>query len=238
MKKEETVLNIEGFEIPIKQVFCKQPAIYLNIETRNLHGEYPLTSTEEDMETFCRSKIQSITRCLEYTKQWTFNNPFKFENGEVEYILGDYYQLNINIDPNSRQQIEMDKDHNKINLTMRRRENICKYLDKYFRKTLKEYIQTVIPELEDALEVKSSGFNIRKLKNAYGCCNRDGFLSFDPILYRKSKEAVRQVVLHELCHIKEFNHKGEFFELMEKIMPDWRKWDGELKKAFPEIKYK
>lgn len=97
MKKKETVLNIEGFEIPIKQGFYKQPALYLNIETRNLHGEYPLTSTEEDMEAFCRSKIQSITRCLEYTKQWTFNNPFKFENGEVEYILGDYYQLNITI---------------------------------------------------------------------------------------------------------------------------------------------
>ena len=52
MKKIETILNIEGFEIPIKQVFCKQPALYLNVETRNLHGEYPLTSTLEDMEVF------------------------------------------------------------------------------------------------------------------------------------------------------------------------------------------
>ncbi len=33
MKKKETVLNIEGFEIPIKQVFCKQPALFLNVET-------------------------------------------------------------------------------------------------------------------------------------------------------------------------------------------------------------
>lgn len=43
------------------------------------------------------------------------------------------------------------------------------------------------------------------------------------------------VVLHELCHIKEFNHKGEFFELMENIIPNWKKWDSKLRLAFPEI---
>lgn len=235
MKKKETVLNIEGFEIPIKQGFCKQPAIYLNVETRNLHGEYPLNSTEEDMEAFCRSKIQSITRCLEYTKQWTCNNPFTFEEGEVEYIMDDYYQLHIDINPHSRQKIEMDKDHFRMNVTVRRKENVSKYLDKYFRSLLKDYIQDIILELEDKLDVTSSGFKIRKLKNAYGCCNKDGFLKFDPILYRKSKDAVKIVVLHELCHIKEFNHKGEFFELMETVIPNWKKWDSKLRLAFPEI---
>lgn len=235
MKKKETVLNIEGFEIPIKQVFCKQPALYLNVETRNLHGEYPLTSTEEDMEAFCREKIKKVLAYYEYTKQWICNNPFTFEEGEVEYILDDYYQLHVDINPHSRQKIEMDKDHFRMNVTVRRKENVSKYLDKYFRHLLKNYIQEIIPELEDVLDVKSSGFKIGKLKDAYGCCNKDGFLKFDPILYRKSKEAVKTVVLHELCHIKEFNHKGEFFELMEKVIPDWKKWDSKLRLAFPEI---
>lgn len=235
MKKKETVLNIEGFEIPIKQVFCKQPALYLNVETRNLHGEYPLTSTKEDMEAFCREKIKKVLAYYEYTKQWICNNPFTFEEGEVEYILGNYYQLNINVDSTSRQKIEMDEENKKINLTIRCKENVSKYLDKYFRHLLKNYIQEIIPELEDVLDVKSSGFKIGKLKDAYGCCNKDGFLKFDPILYRKSKEAVKTVVLHELCHIKEFNHKGEFFELMEKVIPDWKKWDSKLRLAFPEI---
>ncbi|MBS7294179.1 MAG: DUF45 domain-containing protein [Treponema sp.] len=233
--KKETVLNVEGFVIPIRQGFYKQPVLYLNVETRNLHGEYPLTSTEEDMEAFCRSQIQSISRYLEYTKLWTFNNPFKFENGEVEYILGNYYQLNINVDSTSRQKIEMDEENKKINLTIRCKENVSKYLDKYFRHLLKNYIQEIIPELEDVLDVKSSGFKIGKLKDAYGCCNKEGFLKFDPILYRKSKDAVKTVVLHELCHIKEFNHKGEFFELMEKVIPNWKKWDSKLRLAFPEI---
>lgn len=238
MKKKETILNIEGFKIPIKQVFCKQSALFLNVETRNLHGEYPLIATEREMEIFCREKLQSVIRYLECTKQWVFNNPFIFENGEVEYILGDYYQLHIDIDSKSRQKVEMDKERKLINLTIRRMESVSKYLDKYFRSLLKDYIQSILPELEDALEVRASGFKIIKLENAYGCCDKRKNLKFDPLLYRKSKEAVKQVVLHELCHIKEFNHKGEFFDLMTKVMPDWRKFDVELKKAFPEIVYK
>ena len=129
----------------------------------------------------------------------------------------------------------MDKDHFRMNITVRRKENVSKYLDKYFRCLLKDYIQEIIPKLEDVLGVKSSGFKIRKLKNAYGCCNKDGLLKFDPILYRKSKEAVKTVVLHELCHIKEFNHKGEFSELMEKVIPDCKRWDSQLRFASTEF---
>ena len=47
--KKETVLNVEGFVIPIRQGFYKQPVLYLNVETRNLHGEYPLTSTKVNL---------------------------------------------------------------------------------------------------------------------------------------------------------------------------------------------
>lgn len=232
--EKKTILELEGFEIPVKQGFYKQPALYLNVETKTLYGEYPLTVTEEEMKAFCQDKIQAVAGYLDFTKQWIFNNPFTFENGEIEYILGDYYQLNINIAPGRRQKIEMDKKNGRINLTVRREENVYDYLDKYFRSLLKEYIYGILSELEDELKVKSAGFQIRKLKDAYGCCNKEGFLKFDPILYRKSKEAVKVVVLHELCHVKEFNHKGEFFDLMGKIMPDWRKINTELTKVFPE----
>lgn len=232
--EKKTILELEGFEIPVKQGFYKQPALYLNVETKTLYGEYPLTVTEEEMKAFCQDKIQAVAGYLDFTKQWIFNNPFTFENGEIEYILGDYYQLNINIAPGRRQKIEMDKKNGRINLTVRREENVYDYLDKYFRSLLKEYIHGILSELEDELKVKSVGFQIRKLKDAYGCCNKEGFLKFDPILYRKSKEAVKVVVLHELCHVKEFNHKGEFFDLMGKIMPDWRKINTELTKVFPE----
>ena len=43
-----------------------------------------------------------------------------------------------------------------------------------------------------------------------------------------SKEVIRYVILHELCHIKHMNHSKKFWELVENYMPNYK----EVKKEF------
>ena len=40
-------------------------------------------------------------------------------------------------------------------------------------------------------------------------------------------EALDYVVVHELCHLREFNHSPRFWARVRSIMPDyefWKKW--------------
>jgi hypothetical protein len=30
------------------------------------------------------------------------------------------------------------------------------------------------------------------------------------------------VVMHELCHLREFNHGPKFYAMMDQVLPDWR----------------
>ena len=41
-------------------------------------------------------------------------------------------------------------------------------------------------------------------------------------LAKKDKECVKYVLIHELCHLIEFNHSKDFKSLMDKFCPDWR----------------
>ena len=236
MPKKQTEIKINDLTIPITQVLCRDITLYVDLQEQKIRGVYPFHVTQEYMEEVCFDKTDELKNILQLAKGWKFNNPFKYEDGEVEYIIGEYYKLKVKVNPSVRQNVLMDSENHLITLTVCRPQNTKDFFDKHMRLKLAEYVQSVIPELEKELGVKSQGFKIKKLRKAYGNCNKDGFMNFSPLLYRKSKESVKEVVLHELCHIKEFNHKGEFFDLMSSVMPDWKKWDAELKQVFPEIK--
>ena len=42
-------------------------------------------------------------------------------------------------------------------------------------------------------------------------------------------QAAREVLLHELCHLREPAHTPAFWRLLTDMMPDWAEWEGVLR---------
>jgi predicted metal-dependent hydrolase len=74
--------------------------------------------------------------------------------------------------------------------------------------------------------------NIKNQKTRWGSCSKKGNLNFNyKILFLES--AMRDyIIVHELCHLKEFNHSRKFWLLVEKILPDYLEIKKELKKQW------
>jgi predicted metal-dependent hydrolase len=72
--------------------------------------------------------------------------------------------------------------------------------------------------------------SIRNQKTRWGSCSKKKNLNFHYKLALVPEPLADYVVVHELCHLKEFNHSKKFWELVAKTIPDHQSRRKELKK--------
>ena len=73
---------------------------------------------------------------------------------------------------------------------------------------------------------------IRNQKSRWGSCSKKGNLNFNYKLVFLDADLRDYVIVHELCHIKEFNHGRGFWALVGETQPDWKA----LRKKLREVK--
>lgn len=61
------------------------------------------------------------------------------------------------------------------------------------------------------------------MKVQWGSCSPAGRLTLNPDLVKAPRECIDYVLLHELCHLKEHNHSRNFYRLLERHLPRWRR---------------
>lgn len=71
---------------------------------------------------------------------------------------------------------------------------------------------------------------ITSAKKRFGSCNGKNSLCFSYYLMNYPSEAVDYVVVHELAHIKHHNHSKDFYNIVEKYLPDYKEREKMLKK--------
>lgn len=71
---------------------------------------------------------------------------------------------------------------------------------------------------------------IRSQRTRWGSCSKDKNLNFNYKLIYLSREIMDYVIVHELCHLDQFNHSKRFWFLVSEIIPNYRELRRELKK--------
>ncbi len=79
------------------------------------------------------------------------------------------------------------------------------------------------------------GFQIRKVairdtKSRWGSCSKQGNLNFSYKLLLLPPHIADYIIVHELCHLKEFNHSAAFWALVAETIPNHKSLRAELKK--------
>lgn len=73
------------------------------------------------------------------------------------------------------------------------------------------------------LDIKPVPLTIRELKTRWGSCTKAGRIILNQELIKAPTECIDYVIMHELCHLKEHNHGPNFWKLLRKVLPDYKK---------------
>jgi predicted metal-dependent hydrolase len=92
--------------------------------------------------------------------------------------------------------------------------------------------EMVASRLEKYAEIYGFQYNavaIRNQKTRWGSCSSKGNLNFNYKILLLPQRHADYIIVHELCHLKEFNHGKRFWNLVAQTFPDYEKIVAQLK---------
>lgn len=101
-------------------------------------------------------------------------------------------------------------------------EKLQSHLKKWYKEQAMLYISERVEYYKAVIGVTVTDVSIRSRKTQWGSCDSNGCLTFSWRLVMARPEAIDYVVIHELCHRKHMDHSREFWNLVQKYMPDYK----------------
>lgn len=102
-------------------------------------------------------------------------------------------------------------------------------MDDYLRKQAKILFTTLTNKYCQQLHLTYNKISIRKQKTRWGSCSRNGNLSYNVRLLGAPIEVVEYVILHEVMHLKYFDHSKAFWNHIGEVMPNYKNHQRYLK---------
>lgn len=158
-----------------------------------------------------------------------------YQSGEVHFFLGEPLRLRIV----KRAPTEIIRDGATLILALADTspEAVQAKLNAWYRAQALAYL----PERVTALLPRTPWvatcppIRVRKMRRQWGNCARRGHLTFNTHLIKAPPALIDHVIIHELCHLKAFNHGPQFYQLMDNALPDWRERKAALDALSAEL---
>lgn len=184
---------------------------------------------------FTSNKIQQI---VQEKKNWILSKMQEYEenfpNMQSVKIFGKYYDIQVKYQNIKAPELSLQEDY-KIEIILPNKykkvgnEQILKIsIEKMYEQIANNEIENIMEKTRKMLKIAPDEYEIKQMSNVLATCI-DGKITISPQLMQFKKEIIEYVFIHEFCHLKYKTHCKKFFEIIEKNVPDYKKYDNEIK---------
>lgn len=76
---------------------------------------------------------------------------------------------------------------------------------------------------------------VKMMRTRWGSLSSKGYINLNLALMSLTPDLIELVVVHELCHLRHFDHGAGFKALMSECLPDWRERDKRINQSGLEL---
>jgi predicted metal-dependent hydrolase len=157
--------------------------------------------------------------------------PRHYVNGESHLYLGRQYRLKIVLAGSA--EVRVERGHLSISLpapasSERVREVLQRWYRDRARLHFEEALDAILPRFEGLGRPR---LIVRTMQSRWGSLSSASNMTLNVNLVRAPRTCIEYVVAHELCHLRHRDHNDAFYQLLERVIPDWVKRKERLELA-------
>lgn len=185
---------------------------------------------------FTSNKIQEK---VQEKKNWILSKMKEYEQENLSNIcsvkvLGRNYDIKVeyrhiktaelSLQENSEIKIILPNKYKKVG-----NEQILKLsIEKMYEQIANNSIEDIMEKVRIILGIAPEDYVITRMKNTLGKCTDGKTIYINPELMQYKREIIEYVIMHEFCHLKYKTHGKKFYEIIEKHIPNYKKYEREI----------
>ncbi len=180
----------------------------------------------DEIEKRVAKRASWIVKQMDYFERFhPLPPPRRYVSGETHIYLGRQYRLKIRQGMKARVRLigrffEMElsnpKDREKAEKVMHR------WYTSHAKALFSQRLDRFLPVFE-GLGASLREVRYRRMKKRWGSCSSKGVILLNTELVKAPTHCIDYVIVHELCHLIHPRHDKKFYQLLERILPDWKK---------------
>lgn len=217
---------LEGVDILIEKTARKKTISIFIERDGTVRVLVPSTATEEIIDNAVRAKeYQIFTKLAKWKELNQGKVKREFVNGQSFLYLGRNYRLAIV----ETQSVPLKISGGNFLLNKKYHHKAEKVFKEFYKEKAKEKITKRLKLIEEKFQTKPISVKILELRNRWASWSPKNRLNFHWKCAMAPVSVLDYIITHEMVHLKYPNHSAEFWNEVDKKMPNYREYENWLK---------